>query len=103
MPRRFGKNSGKGQLCLGTVITFTDPTVTEALSQLLDFVWIDMEHNALSLESVQAHIMATTGAETVPLVRVPWNDPVLIKPVLRHRRAGVIVPLIRTAEEARRA
>ncbi len=73
------------------------------LCGLLDFVWIDMEHNALTLESVQAHVMATRGSETAPLVRVPWNDPVLIKPVLDIGAAGVIVPLIRTAEDARRA
>jgi 2-keto-3-deoxy-L-rhamnonate aldolase RhmA len=100
---RFRAKLARGQICLGTVISFTDPTVTEALCQVLDFVWIDMEHNALSLETVQGHIMATKGSETSPLVRVPWNDPVLIKPVLDIGAAGVIVPFVRTAEEARRA
>ncbi len=89
--------------CLGTCVTFSDATVTEALATVLDFVWIDMEHNALSLESVQAHIIATRGSETAALVRVPWNDPVLIKPVLDIGAAGVIVPLVRTADDVRRA
>src|SRR5262245_30217977 len=93
----------RGQVCLGTCITFNDPTVTEALCDLLDFVWIDTEHNALTLEAVQAHVMATNGSATTPLVRVPWNDPVLIKPVLDVGAAGVIVPLIRSAEDARKA
>ncbi len=88
-------------VCLGTCVTFTDPTITETLATVLDFVWIDMEHNALSLEAVQGHIMATRGSQTTALVRVPWNDPVLIKPVLDIGAAGVIVPLIRTAEDAR--
>jgi 2-dehydro-3-deoxyglucarate aldolase/4-hydroxy-2-oxoheptanedioate aldolase len=92
-----------GQVCLGTCITFADPTVTEALCDLLDFVWIDTEHNPLTLEAVQGHVLATKGTATTPLVRVPWNDPVLIKPVLDLGAAGVIVPLIRTAEDARRA
>jgi 2-dehydro-3-deoxyglucarate aldolase/4-hydroxy-2-oxoheptanedioate aldolase len=100
---RFRDKIAQGQLVLGTCITFTDPTVTEALCGVLDFVWIDMEHNALSLEAVQGHIMATKGSETIPLVRVPWNDAVLIKPVLDIGAAGVIVPLIRTGEDARRA
>jgi 2-keto-3-deoxy-L-rhamnonate aldolase RhmA len=90
-------------VCLGTCVTFTDPTITETLATVLDFVWIDMEHNALSLEAVQGHIMATRGSQTTALVRVPWNDPVLIKPVLDIGAAGVIVPLIRTAEDAERA
>lgn len=100
---KFKKKIEMGQICFGTGITFTDSTVTEALCSSLDFVWIDMEHNGLSLETVQAHIMATKGSDTAPLVRVRWNDPVLIKPVLDIGAAGVIVPMVRTAEEAARA
>src|SRR5262249_55093448 len=91
-----------GELCLGVGITFTDATATEALCNVFDFVWIDMEHNALSLEAVQAHIMATKGSDTTPLVRVAWHDPVLIKPLLDTGAAGVIAPMVRSAAEARR-
>lgn len=98
--KRFIEKIRLGDVCLGTGISFTDPTVTEALCDLFDFVWIDMEHNALSLESVQGHIMATKASRTVPLVRVPANDPILIKPVLDIGAAGVIVPMVRTAQEA---
>ena len=35
-------------------------------------------------------------------MRVPWNDPVLIKPVLDIGAAGVIAPMVCTAEEATR-
>ena len=100
---KFTDKLKRNALCLGVVISFTDPTVTEALCSVLDFVWIDMEHSAFSLETVQAHIMATKGSDTTPLVRVPWNDPVLIKPVLDMGAAGVIVPQVCTAEDARRA
>ena len=93
----------RGQVCLGTCITFTDPAVTEALAGALDFVWIDTEHGPLSLETVQGHVMATRGTQATPLVRVPWNDPVLVKPVLDLGAAGVILPMVRNAEEARRA
>lgn len=47
--------------------------------------------------------MATKGSETTPLVRVGWNDPVLIKPVLDIGAAGVIVPMVRTVDDVRRA
>jgi 2-dehydro-3-deoxyglucarate aldolase/4-hydroxy-2-oxoheptanedioate aldolase len=97
----FRQKLHKGELCLGTCISFTDPTVTEALCTALDFVWIDMEHGAFSPEAVQAHIMATKGSRTTPIVRVPWNDPVLIKPVLDMGAAGIIAPQVRTAAEAR--
>ena len=92
-----------GGPALGTCVSFTDPTVTEALSTILDFVWIDMEHSVLSLEAVQGHVMATKATSTAALVRVPWNDPVLIKPVLDLGADGIIVPNVRSADEARRA
>jgi 2-dehydro-3-deoxyglucarate aldolase/4-hydroxy-2-oxoheptanedioate aldolase len=99
----FRRKIESGQVCLGTGISFSDPTVTESLSGMLDFVWIDMEHTALSLESVQGHIMATKGTKTAALVRVRSNDPVLIKPVLDIGADGIILPLIRDADDARRA
>lgn len=99
----FRDKLAAGNTVLGTAITYTDPTVTEALTTLLDFVWIDIEHTPLSLAHVQGHIMATRGSETTPLVRVAENSAALIKPVLDIGAAGVIVPLIQTADDARRA
>lgn len=99
----FRNKLATGKTVLGTCITFIDPTITEALSRFMDFVWIDTEHNPMSLERVQGHIMATKGSETTPLVRVPANDAVLIKPVLDIGAAGVIVPLVKTADDVRMA
>ena len=96
----FKNKLRRNHLCLGTSISLADPAVTEALCGICDFVWIDMEHTTLSLESVRAHVMATKGSETATLVRVPWNSPVLIKPVLDLGANGVIVPMVRSAEEA---
>jgi len=100
---KFRDKLRRGQIALGCGVSFTDPTVCELFSHVLDFVWIDMEHNALSLETVQSHIMATKGSDTAALVRVPWNDPVLIKPVLDIGADGIVAPLVRTVEDVRLA
>ena len=92
-----------GEPVLGAAISMSDPTVTEALADSVDFVWIDQEHNPLSMGEVQGHIMATKGSPATPIVRVPWNDHVMIKRVLDAGAAGIIVPMVRTAAEARRA
>ncbi len=99
----FREKMLRGEVCFGTAITFTDPAISESLAGDLDFVWIDAEHNALSLETIQLHLMAVKGTATFPVVRVAWNDPVLLKPVLDIGAPGVVVPLIRTAEDARLA
>ncbi len=93
----------RGEVPVGSGISFADPAISEAMANVLDFVFIDMEHNALSLETVQSHIMAAQGTDAAALVRVPWNDPVLIKPVLDIGADGIVIPLIRTAEDAKRA
>ena len=101
--KKFKEMMRAGNVPLGVTVTFTDSTVTEALCNVCDFVWIDMEHNGYTLETVQAHIMATKGCDTAALVRVRWNDPVLIKPVLDIGADGVIIPMVKSAEEARQA
>ena len=101
--KKFKEKMAGGEVPLGVTVTFTDSTVTEALCTVCDFVWIDMEHNGYTLETVQAHIMATKGSDTAALVRVRWNDPVLIKPVLDIGADGVIIPMVKSAEEARQA
>jgi len=97
--KKFREKLKQGQIPLGCGVSFTDSTVTELFSHVLDFVWIDMEHNALTLETVQSHIMATKGSDATALVRVPWNDPVLIKPVLDIGADGIIAPFVRTVED----
>jgi 2-keto-3-deoxy-L-rhamnonate aldolase RhmA len=99
----FREKIRRGHLCIGTNVTLTDPLTTEALTGSLDFVWIDTEHNTLGVESTQGHILATKGSECAALVRVPWNDPVLVKPILDAGADGVIIPLVRTPDDVRRA
>jgi 2-dehydro-3-deoxyglucarate aldolase/4-hydroxy-2-oxoheptanedioate aldolase len=89
------------ELCLGMVITLTDHTVSEAAGDAgFDFTWIDMEHAALNIETVMAHVMAIRGTGCAPFVRVPVNEPWVIKTVLDIAPAGVIIPMVNTVEEA---
>jgi 2-dehydro-3-deoxyglucarate aldolase/4-hydroxy-2-oxoheptanedioate aldolase len=100
---KFTNKLQRGEICIGTAITLADPSVTEALCPDMDFFWIDMEHSSLSLESVKGHLMAIKGSDTAALVRVPWNDAVLIKPVLDAGADGIIVPMVQNAAEVARA
>ncbi|MGC0368125.1 HpcH/HpaI aldolase family protein [Microbacterium sp. SLBN-111] len=69
----------------------------------LDWLLVDMEHSALSLESVLAQLQTAAAYPVTPVVRVPWNDPVLIKQVLDIGAQNIIVPMVGSAEEARAA
>src|ERR1700741_5409983 len=93
----------KARPLIGTLATIATPSVVEALSRCgFDWLWIDMEHAPLSLEQVQNMIIAT-GNRCASFVRVPANDEVWIKRVLDLGANGIIVPNVKTAEEAQKA
>jgi 2-dehydro-3-deoxyglucarate aldolase/4-hydroxy-2-oxoheptanedioate aldolase len=98
--QKFKDKIRKGQVCVGSVITFSDPAVSELFAEAgYDFTWIDMEHHPIDLQTALTHVMAVRGTDTAPFIRVQSNDPVTIKPVLELEPAGIIVPQIRTAED----
>lgn len=69
----------------------------------LDYLIIDAEHGPNNLESVLAQLRAINGYTAVPVVRVPANDPVIIKQVLDLGAQSLIVPMVDNADEARQA
>ncbi|MDL5363252.1 HpcH/HpaI aldolase/citrate lyase family protein [Halalkalicoccus sp. NIPERK01] len=89
---------------IGTWISIGHPTVAEVNARLgLDFLVIDIEHTTINLETVEDMARAVDAApgETDTVVRVPWNDPVRIKRVIDIGVAGIMVPMIGSAKEAR--
>lgn len=80
------------------------PLVTEvAAGSGLDWLLIDMEHSANTLESVVLQLQAAAAYPIAPLVRVAANDTVAIKQVLDLGAQNIIVPMVSTAEEAKAA
>ena len=68
-----------------------------------DVLWIENEHSFLDKSTTNLHVLAAQAGGAAAVVRVAWNDPVLVKPVLEMGVDGVIFPLISSAEDARRA
>jgi 2-keto-3-deoxy-L-rhamnonate aldolase RhmA len=93
-----------GQTAIGTTITIGHPDVAEALAYLgYDWIMIDTEHAPLDVAMVQVLLQAMSYSKTIPLVRVPWNDLVLVKRTLDIGAHGVVVPWVNSKEEAMRA
>jgi 2-keto-3-deoxy-L-rhamnonate aldolase RhmA len=98
---KFREKLNSGRFCLGAGISFYDPAVTEALCDSVDFLWIDLEHNPTSLESLQSQLIAARAGGAPALVRVPTSDVAWIKRVVDTGAEGIIVPQVRSAEEVR--
>src|SRR5690606_11034350 len=69
----------------------------------LDWLLIDMEHSANTLETVQLQLQAVAAYPITPLVRAPFNDAVAIKQILDLGAQNLIVPMVSSADEARAA
>jgi 2-keto-3-deoxy-L-rhamnonate aldolase RhmA len=94
----------EGKTCVGTVVTIGSPVVAEIFAIAgYDWIWFDLEHTSVSLETLQTMIQAVGGYDTTVVVRVPGNDEVWTKRVLDLGPHAIIVPLVNNAEEAERA
>lgn len=91
----------EGRPVVGCGLSVTDPFVAEAIGRFnFDFVLIDFQHMALTLEQFQNMLIALYPTESTIIVRAPWNDFVWINHVLDIGAEGVILPWVNTAEEA---
>lgn len=104
MKNRVKEMLKQGQATLGTWVTTASPDIAEILANIgFDWLIFDMEHAPLSIETVQNLIQATNGSDVVPIVRVAWNDQVLIKLALDIGSYGLLVPLVNSREDAVKA
>jgi 4-hydroxy-2-oxoheptanedioate aldolase len=68
--------------------------------QGFDALCVDLQHGLNELSSLLPMLQAISQTDTVPVVRVPWNDPAMIMKALDVGAYGIIVPLVNTAAEA---
>jgi 2-keto-3-deoxy-L-rhamnonate aldolase RhmA len=98
----FKRRVRAGEVVTGAWVSLTDPATTEIMGRIgFDFLLYDTEHSPWNLESMQAALMALNGTDTMPFVRVPWNDHVHIKQMLDMGVEGILAPMVRTVEECK--
>jgi 2-keto-3-deoxy-L-rhamnonate aldolase RhmA len=93
-----------GQLTLGTWSVLASPLIGEMLaSEGFEFVIVDLEHHPIGVEMAVHYFQAITAGGSVPVARLAYNDHVYVKQALDAGALGVIIPLIKSAEDARQA
>ena len=94
----------QGKPVIGTTITVASAeTAAQAAMLGFDFLWIEMEHSPITLETLRTIVLATRGLKAVPIARVPVSELWTAKRVLDAGALGVIFPFCSTPELARRA
>jgi 4-hydroxy-2-oxoheptanedioate aldolase len=93
-----------GQPSFGTWLSLGDLFATRVLARMgFDWLTLDIEHQAIDWSQAATIFAAISDAGCVPLARVPEGSHVLIKRVLDAGAWGIVVPMVDTVEQARRA
>ncbi len=93
-----------GEATIGCWLTIGSPVVAAIMGRCgLDWAVIDTEHGAVGYDAMVVCVHELLATSTTPIVRVAWNDPVLIKRALDSGALGILVPMVMNAEEAKRA
>jgi 4-hydroxy-2-oxoheptanedioate aldolase len=103
-PNHFKHAIAAGQQQLGLWSSLSSNYTVEVIAGSgFDWILIDTEHSPNDLESVLAQLQAAAPYPTHPIVRVAWNDTVLIKRYLDAGVQSLLVPFVQNADEARAA
>jgi len=107
MINEFKQKIQQGQeIQLGTWMMTGSDTVAEAMATVgFDFLVLDQEHVPVdSLDAIRIdRAVRAASQHTIPLYRLAWNDPVLIKRALDGGANSLMIPFVNTVEDAQRA
>ena len=91
-----------GHVVAGTNTLFAGASTSAIMAHAgSEFIWIDMEHGPMDYKDAYEHVLAAHAGGAAALIRVPANDPDLLKKTLDLGADGVIFPLVKSAEEVR--
>jgi 4-hydroxy-2-oxoheptanedioate aldolase len=65
-----------------------------------DSLTIDMQHGVMDYQAAVNMLTAISTTNTVPVVRVPWNEPGILMKMLDAGAYALICPMVNTREDA---
>ncbi|HUG13660.1 MAG TPA: aldolase/citrate lyase family protein [Thermomicrobiales bacterium] len=93
-----------GKPAYGYSLGLGSPIAAEMLAGTgIDFAFVDTQHGSWGPDSVTLAFIAIAAGGAVPMARVARNDYTLIGRLLDEGSMGIIVPLVHTPDDARRA
>jgi 2-dehydro-3-deoxyglucarate aldolase len=95
------KKLKNNQLTIGSWITIGHPSIVEIMSSArFEWLVIDMEHTTIDLTMAQILISTIQSNNMKALVRVSKNEEVIIKRILDAGADGIIVPMVKSKDDA---
>lgn len=89
---------------IGSWITLAHPAIAEIMAKAgFDWLSVDMEHSVITIREAEELIRVINLCGVKAFVRLTSNDENLIKRIMDAGADGVIVPMVKTPQEAKDA
>lgn len=86
---------------VGSWLNLASPFAAEYMAHIgWDWLVVDTEHSPIDMETTAHCFQAICTTDTIPMARVAWNSPVLMKRLLDAGAMGLVVPMVNSPEEA---
>ena len=86
---------------LGGWVQIGHPSCAEIFADAgMNWVCVDLEHGVIGIETMTNIFRAAEAKNIHPVARIPINDPVWIHRVLDAGAKGIIIPMVKSREEA---
>jgi 4-hydroxy-2-oxoheptanedioate aldolase len=93
----------KGEVLHGCWLGMADAYVAEIAATCgFDWLLIDGEHAPNDIRSLSSQLAVVLGSPSIPIIRLPDDDPAKIKQVLDIGAQNLIIPMVETAAQAAR-
>lgn len=103
-PNRFRQRLQAGEQLFGCWLSLGTPVTTEVVGVAgFDWLLLDAEHAPNDVLSLIPQLMALKDSPSAPIVRPPWNEPVIIKRLLDAGFYNFLIPFVESAAQARAA
>ena len=90
----------KNEASINAWLSIPNSFTAEAFGKMgWDSVTIDMQHGQNDYSTAIAMVQGLSNSNTVPMTRVPWNEPGIIMKMLDLGVQGIIAPMINTKED----
>ncbi|MFH2068028.1 MAG: aldolase/citrate lyase family protein [Candidatus Omnitrophota bacterium] len=104
MQNLFRKSLVERKFTLGAWMQIGHPSIAEIFCRHgFDWICVDMEHGAIDIETAANIFRTIEKYNTIPIARLPQNDPVWIHRILDAGAQGLIIPMVKNAKEAENA
>jgi len=93
-----------GQPAVGSWLSLCSPVAAENMAHVgWDWLVVDVEHSPVGFDTMVNCFRAVQLGGAVPMARVPWNNTVWIQRTLDAGAMGLVVPMVNSPAEAKKA